>query len=271
LTVVASQELGQIGTAKSAAVPFSWRWYYHTPSLPVWGLLLAMLILVRGNHSWQAWLILLPPLLVMLVWRMFARLVSLPPSAAEPMGNIFVALAGAWGVVWLLGHWLAARHGAIAFLSGLAVMLVVGAVSFLFAHGVGSAEDLVIWAVFYCIGSIALLAAMTLSGWLCRKEYRPGRFMAWLLLWAVVLPTVCLPIFAVVTALVESGGIVEFAGYLLAMLIASLVGGLVGGAMVFALNLPFMFLAIRCPLYRDRFCDVFRMSASPIVPSGVGM
>ena len=271
LTVIASQELGQFGTAETASVPFSWRWYYHTPSLPIWGLLLALLILVRGNHTWQAWLILIPPLLVMLIWRMFARLVSLPPSAAEPLGNMFVALAGAWGIVWLLGHWLAARHSVVAFLSVLAVMLLVGGASYLSVHGAVTGEDLAIWSMVFGTGSVALLTAMSLSGWLCHREYRPGRFMAWLALWVVVLPMVCLPILAVVSALFTAGGVVEFFGFLLAMLIGSLLGALIIGAMVYALNLPFMFLAVRCPLYRNRFCDVFRMSASSVVPSGTGI
>jgi hypothetical protein len=80
-----------------------------------------------------------------------------------------------------------------------------------------------------------------------------------------------LPILAVISALFTVGGMAEFFGFLLMMLISAVLGSLFIGAMLYALNLPFMFLVMRCPLYRDRFCDVFRMSADSVVPSGMGV
>jgi hypothetical protein len=263
LTIVATQALGDLGPGERGSLVFSWRWYYHVPSLVLWVLIVLLLVLTKANRHRQAWLILVPLLAVAVFWRMIARLLFMPPSVAEPFGNVVISLAASWAVIWLLGDWLARRHGAVAFSSALVAMLAVGGLSYLSVHGIGSAEDLLLWAMLHGVGSLALLLPMTLAGFCCRWEYRAGRFMAWLLLWVTIVPMLSIPVAAAFVALFESGGVAEFVGILIAAILSSLIVGVVLGVAVYLMNLPFMFLAIRCPLYRDRFLNAFRLPSSP--------
>jgi len=266
LSIIASHGLGELGTGESAPTLVRWRWYYHVPSLSLWVLILLLLVLVKGNHNWQAWLILVPPLAIAILWRMFTRLVSMPPSMAEPVGNLFVSLAGAWGIVWLLGHWLSSRRGAAALSLALAVMFTVGGLSYFIGDGSSSGENLVLWAVPFGGGAVVLLASMVLGRWCCRREYHTGRFMAWLLLWSIIVPIVVIPVFVVLSAAISMAFVPSDPMETLAMLVMGLVsslvfGGFFGGAL-YVMNLPFMFLAIRCPFYRDRFQTALRLPSA---------
>ena len=103
LRIVPSQDLGQLGPRDGPPVVFHWRWWYHVPSLPLWAILLLLLVVPKANRHRQAWLILIPLGLVLLVWRMPATLFSLPDGATETMGFFVVSLVMAWTMVWLSG------------------------------------------------------------------------------------------------------------------------------------------------------------------------
>ena len=126
LSIVASQDIGDLGTRESSSAVVHWRWYYHFPSLGLWAVLVALLVLVKANRRGQAWLILLPVLVVALGGSMLARLLSLPPEDAELFGGVLVALAASWAAIWLLAPWLAGRSVAAALLLAMATMLSRG-------------------------------------------------------------------------------------------------------------------------------------------------
>ena len=263
LSIVAYQELGEMGNAQGTATVIHWRWYYHVPTLALWVLILLLLVLVRGNHKFQAWLILLPPLAVAVVWRMIARLLSLPPDMAEPVGDALVSLAAAWAIVWLTGHWFAGRSRTAAYFSALGVMLVVGGLCHFCANGIGTGEDVAIWLMLYGTGAFVLSLATTLSGLCCRGEYRPGRFMAWLLLWTFLASLVSLPLFAAIASVFMVDEIAEPAFVIVAMLLSCVIIGPILGGTVYVLNLPFMLLATRSPFFRERFRQFFQMTQEP--------
>jgi len=232
-------------------------------------MILLLLIVVKGNRKWQAWLIVLPLLAVMIAWRLFANLLSFPPSVDEPFGGVVVSLAAAWAIVWLLGHWLAGRNRIVAFFSSLFVLLILGGVSYWCFFGVGSGEDLAIWSMLYGTGSFVLLLATTLSGFCCRDEYRPGVFMAWMVLWSFLVSVVGVPIVAVVAAVFTGEGLLEILTvFFQALFVVLMFAGMVSVA-AYVMNLPFMLLATRSAFFRQRFRRFFHLTDEPLHKSAV--
>ena len=259
MKIVASQELGNLGPRKSEPTLFRWQWYHHVPSLALWVVIFMLLVLVKGNRNRQAWLILLPLLAVTVISRMIPRLFLLSPATVEAFASFSVSIAAAWAVVWLLSHWLAKCHATAGFFLALMAMLMVGGLSYASIYGISSARELVYWWGPYGTCVLALLLAMMLSGFNCRRQYRPGRFAAWLLLWTIALPIAFLPVvFVIPMALAvafTAFGLLEF---VMILVVSLFLGGLLGGAL-YLLNLPFLFLAVRCPFYRNRFHNAFRL------------
>ncbi len=264
LSIVASQELGDLGSGQGTPTVFRWRWYYGVPSLALWALILLVLILVRGNHSWQAWLILLPPSAVIVSLGMIARLVSMPPDMAEPMTDYLVSLAATWTIVWLLGHWFAGLNRIAGFFLALTMMLALCSLSLYCALGMASVQELAIWLAVYGIGSFTLLLSTTLSGMCCRGQYRPGLFMAWMILWTFLASAISVPIVAMVVAGFEANGIVESLTVFVMALFSCLIFGGILSVALYVMNLPFMLLATRSPFFRERFRQFFRMTEEPL-------
>ncbi len=106
MRIVASYEIVGGGAGISQPVCIQRRWHHRVPSLPLWTLLLLLLVVPKANRHRQAWLILVPLGLVLIVWRMAATLLGLPDEDVETLGFLVVTGAMAWSMVWLLGHWL---------------------------------------------------------------------------------------------------------------------------------------------------------------------
>ena len=99
LRIVASHEIGGFGTSISQPVVVHWRWYYHVPTLPLWGLIALLLLVPKTNRRREAWLILVPLGLVLLVWRMPLALLGVADGSTEMTGFFVVTGAMAWSVV----------------------------------------------------------------------------------------------------------------------------------------------------------------------------
>jgi hypothetical protein len=264
LKIVASQPLGQLGRNESVPTEFAWHWLYHLPGLPLWGLILLSLVLVKGNRNRQAWLTVIPPLAVMLLWRMAARLLLMPPATAEMFGGFAVSLTTGLTMLWLLGHWLIARRRAITLVLALTVVLAVGAVSFVSTFGVDSAATVAgWWLLCHALCALSLLWAATLTAYSCGRIYRHRQFLTRMFFWMIGLSISMASVFAVVVVAMETGGPADVAGVLVVITLSALVMGGALGALVYLVNLPFMFLAKRSPLLRNRFFDAFRLAAAP--------
>jgi len=269
LSVVASQDLGDLGARESSPAAIEWWWYYHVPSLGLWGVLVALLVLVKPNRRAQAWLIWLPVLAVPLGWSMLARLLFFSAETAEFLGGFLTALAASWAAVWLLAPWLARRRILAGLALAMVTMLVVGGVYYASVYEFRSLGGPEFLSVLHVAGSLTLLVATVLGAYRCRNAYQPRRFLAWLLLWMTVAPVIGLPLIVLVTLVSTSigseglPGLIEFVSLAAMALISSLIGGAVLGVALYLLNLPFLFLAMRNPFYRTRFQDALRLTPAP--------
>jgi hypothetical protein len=252
LRIVASKAGGEQGSSESQPLVFHWRWYYHVPSWPLGGLIFLLLLVPKANRNRQAWLILAPLGLVLLVWRMPLTLLSAPPSPTETLGFFVVSGAMAWSVVWLLGHRLGTGHRVVTSLLLWAVMFALGLASY-FCH-FEDTEELAPVSISYAVLVLILLAAMMLAGRRCRKTYAPRRFLLWHLAWLGVL-TLTLPL-AFLATLLATGA--EFRLVLMVLPITAM--SLFLGGILCLVNLPFLVLAFKCPLYQERFQKLFRVA-----------
>ena len=276
LRLVATRDLNGLGPSESEPVLVEWRWYYHLPSLAIWILVAALLVFVRENRNWQAWTILIPAILLSVV--LWPWLVRLAPRAAslfsftgsgEMTGFGFRALVGGWTALWLMAPWLARRRAVTAFSLALAFLLATGIAAYAtaFSEPFSRLAFTTVWlrylfppTLWYGTCSLALVLGMTLAAFRCRTEYPSRRFHAWLALGIVAgafLGT-AVNVFRIYPHLAERDFVVPL-----------LLGGgatmwLGVAVLAYLVNLPFMALASRCPLYRDRLREVLRLSKDKV-------
>jgi hypothetical protein len=252
LKAVVGPPLGDLASEIEPAL-LEWHWYYHLPDFAGWALILALLVLVKDNRNWQAWIILIPfALLSEVLWPWVESLFSLGSLSREHVAAAFQSLIVAWTALWLLGPWLARCRPTFAVILalGLTAMLGMGAQRALRGYwpfGLTLVEDLV--------ASLPLVLAFVLSGLCCRRRYTPWKFSLWLLFW--------LPAAVLTGVACEVAGIFaqqpERLSTLPAMLPRLAIAALSLAGPLYLFNLPYMLLAAKCPLYRDRFCKVLRL------------
>ncbi len=257
LRIVAWQEIGQLGRRNSAPVLFHWRWYHYATTAPLWAAILLLLVLPRANRNRQAWLILVPLLLVLALWRVAILSIGLFGREEIFSSWLVVTWTMAWAAVWLSGHRLRRRYALLTWFSIVAVMLALGVLSFVSSSQ--ESPSFPQFATYYGLVAVSATTAMMLAGRCCRRRFSGMRFGLWLLLWIGVV-TVGLPMlifFACVVIAQMPWN--QVAGGLIA--IPAVMAMLAG--IVYALNLPFLILASYCTFYRSRLEEMFRARPMP--------
>ena len=221
--------------------------------LPLWALVFLLLVLPKANRCAQAWLIVIPLGLILLVWRMPFALLGVSDGSVETFGVAIASVTMAWSVVWLVGHRLAVRSRIATFFLLLAAMLAVGVYSHYCYFQ--SADDMP-WVLIWCgVSAIILLLAMILTGAMCRRKgYSPPVFCLWLILWMEIVANAAVLCVIVIDMMVNqySEALVEIAAEM--FLPATIMGGF-----LYLLNLPFLILAFKSPFYQQRFEDIFHL------------
>jgi hypothetical protein len=252
LTIVPSQELGELGGHEGPPTILQWHWHYHLYSIAFWGLVILPLILFKENRRIKAWAILIPLMAVIVIFRMIANLLSLSPTNTEFLGALVASLASAWTIIWLLAHWLSPRRWLLGFVLALIVMGATGLLSCVCNYGIPNDETVVSTLFYYVFASFSLLLSMVLTGRFRRKSFLSASFMVWLIPWTILSSILGIIILVIGLGLFQGSPAIDMD----AMLEVLLVGG-IGGIVLYLLNLPFMLLAFRNSFYRNRLCAVF--------------
>lgn len=274
LSVVAARDLGRLGPKESQPLLVEWRWYYHLPSVAIWLVVAALLVLVRDNRNLQAWTILIPAALLAAIagpW-----IVRLPPrvlawfcfaSPGEHTRFAFDSLVGAWTALWLATPWLARCRAGVAFSLALAFMLLSGIAAYAVAFSdvlsyLPSASSywsyLQMTSLWYGTCAVGMLLGIVFGGVSCRKTFSLRRFLAWMAIGILVAAFLGTAVY--LSSLYPRMAERRVSVSLLA--VGGLCGSLGAAAFTFLVNLPFVYLAHRCPCYRDRLRKVLRMPAS---------
>lgn len=258
---MASHDLGELGAEEGKAALVQWRWLYSKPTLPLWVGLFLLLVLPKENRKWQAWLILVLPLLAAAL-RLFYFVPGFGSSAGFDLSiQLIVTFAIGWAAVWLLAPYFVSGSRLRAFVSALAVMFIVGLVAYLSYFGFWcSSQAPAMTICFWIVGSVSLLLALTVSGACCRKTFHPGLIAAWLMLWLPVSTAVGMAIgFGAMVLIVEG---VNGLAFIVQVVLSVVFGAMFGAAFLYAVNLPVLFLAGLTDCYRDRLrAMVFRESS----------
>jgi hypothetical protein len=243
LTIVASSDLGALGSRDGSPVAYNWVLPGIAPLLLPWLVILGLLAL-KPNRRAAAWLIWLPLGCVMAF--------TLAPLPILPEGTNFfldaiAALAVGLAAVWLLTSYLRQQHRLLTFLCVLFTLAGFSALAAVAKQGVSllTVESLQIGIVL-AVGVLTSAAALSLGGLICRGRYRPSGLYLWLLvLVSGVWLAVTLPFFSF-AVLVSDGNISwnswsEFFFPVLAVATAN-----------YATLLPFLILSSANPFYRER-------------------
>ena len=228
-------------------------------------MIVLLLLLVKENRNCHAWLILVPFLLLSEVFRPWIdRILLMCGGSAGRYSLPFQWLVLVWTVVWLVSPWLARRRLAVAFVLVPAFAMSVGLMAefvfyqFMYVDPL-EALPYYVYGMFvsqdnYFIAVFAMLLALTLSAFCCRRTYRPRRFLVWLAFWLLV--AVAAGITGDAVWMLSEHGRLNVPLSLLPRL--GLVSLCMAGVL-YLFNLPFMILVFRCPMYRDRFHKLLRL------------
>ncbi|MGO9588025.1 MAG: hypothetical protein ACLP2Y_17750 [Limisphaerales bacterium] len=255
LTIVASSDLGALGSRDGFPVAYIWVLPGIAPLLLPWLAILGLLTL-KPNRCARAWLIWLP---LGCVFVFTLELLPILPAGTDFFLDVIAALAIGLAAVWLLSNHLRQQHRLLTF---LCLLLALAGFSVLAAASrqgwsLMTIESLQVGIVL-AVGVLASAVALSLGGLICRGRYRPLGLYPWLLvLLAVVWLVIAAPFFLI--ALIASGGRIAWSGFFVPVLTVATVN--------FATLLPFLILSSASPFFRERLKALLHMKpeAPPVV------
>jgi hypothetical protein len=261
--VAAYADLGGLGAKQGPAVALVWKMPNLLPALLPWLVLLALLAL-PSNRNARAWWI----------WAPLAALTLLGGglgAAADALDNeafgysLHAAFAAAFGLaaVWLLGATLARRWRVLGIVLTTLSFAAVSLLAFIANPLWEQVLELSYLVVFWLLSGVVFAGALSLTGWLCRRQFSSVRVLLLLpfCLWCMWL--VAGSLLAWVVAFV-SGSHFDWSDFAVGSVVLALVS--------FGVILPFLILSFTCSLYRERLKRLLRLPAVdslPAAPAGV--
>ena len=262
LRFVSSVNIGDLGPKQGVEAVYNWRWYHSTPSLALWIVLAAALILIKKNRTPRILLILVPLLIVNILWLLLTQMMGFNSSGDVEMFNMmFSSMVAGITFLWLFADKLGRFNPWIAFFLAFALItmfFLLGIVSYL--GFVFSREAMVILPMLSVL-ALGMLLGFVLAGWRCRKRYGPVRFLLWLAVWMVVVCLASMIVFYVITFFIQKVPIP-----ITRILFMASIVGLILAIFLYVINLPYMILALRSSFFRERFLACLRLKPIPESP-----
>jgi len=210
--------------------------------LLVWLMVVPAVVCSKSNYKPAAMIVLAVPAAIVVVWWVLRALLPYDAQSEEAMGIMVSSIAVGLSVLWLAGEELAAVGRLVRVVTALLVMLMVALVAVVGA-GIG-----LTWftAQLWLMG--AILAVIALGGyvmvsWRCRDDFSIGRLILWaaagMTATAMAMAVLYMPIALILKQDWQTVRAVP-------------IGAIVFTLIVFIVNLPFIAVAIWCPLYRRR-------------------
>ena len=240
---MAYSDLGGLGSKQGAPVVIDWVRPSLMPQVLPWLAILALLML-KPNRCAAAWWILVPLGCVAGVAGAPTVLGLLLPSESEYFMELISAMVFGVAAVWLLSSYLGWKHRMLAFLGILLAQGGFSVLAYVISRGWGElgAETAALGAAL-AAGAVAMSAALSLAGLLCRGRYGWLRLSLWVMAALVVVWLVVILPFFILAVISSSGGVPVLA-------IFGVVGAAVG--ITFGVLLPFLVLSFVNGFYRER-------------------
>jgi hypothetical protein len=224
----------------------------------LWAVLLLSIILDKANRNPHALLVLVPLLIVNLLWSIFKKAMGFPSAQAEMFNMLFYSLTVGIAILWLLAHKLGNRSRFVTFLLAFTIMAFVSLTGAISYGGLELSQQTVEVLLLLAILVFAMLLGFVLTGWWCRKRYRPVSFMLWLAVWTVAANLVSMLVFYSIVFVARRVSVP-----ISTVLILALIAGSVLGAFLYVVVFPYMILALRSSFYRQRFYACLRLKSMP--------
>jgi len=227
-------------------------------------LTLIILLLLRPNREWKAWLVIIPLIVVYLGLFLLERVLALIPSEASP---VIAWLGLGLTLLLLLSFKLKSLPRMVSFLLAVAIMMGAWVLGILSYTSLSLSSDVLIYLLIYGLGSIILLSGLGTARFFNRKQNTFGWFIVRHPVWHLSVSMVCGLMTYVV--LILFGAPHGWAG---GMIIEGLIIGVVAGLVLYCVSFPFLLFAFHSSVYRARLDSVFGFervrsrSASPKRP-----
>lgn len=254
LKIIATQDLGRLSDGTGKPVIYNWKFYYNVPGVVPWIILALVIVLVKDNRTPKAMPILIPLLIINGIVFLIFKSISSFASEISQFSQLFISVSMSLATLWLLSHKIGNRNRFATFMLAMVIMgislvvynLAYSCANFSFITG--------IIIVISGVVSSPILFSMALCGWLCRKRYGGLKFMLLLGVSMIMLTSLVLAGYAVLSLIFNSGmGI----GQILLMVLVQV---LLLSCATYVILLPYMILAMSSDFYRERFFSCFRLT-----------
>ena len=229
------------------------------PSLALWLVLVAAMIVIKANRNFHILLILVPLLIVSVLWFLLIQMMDFRSYADVEMFNmIFNSLVAGITFLWLIAPKICRFSPWILFFLSFAliwIILFVGIFSYL---GIGFSKDAVVALLLLFVLELAMLLGFILTRWRCRGRYGPVRFTLSLGVWMAVVCIVSMIVFYMIAFMVQQVSV----PITRILLVAAAVGSVLG-ICLYVINLPYMILALSSSFFRERFYAYLRLKPVP--------
>jgi len=257
LAVVASYDIGALGSKDGPRVLYDWVKPGMASLLLPWLAILALLALTPNRRA-AAWLIWLPLGCLIAINKAAQPLL---PSETDFLADAITALGAGLGAVWLLSNYLRRQYRFITFLCVLLALAGFSVLAFVSQQTLSLSPETFEVAIALAVSVMTTAVALGFCGLICRGRYRPFGLYVWLLLLlAVIWLVMSAPIF-LIQMIAQGGDFVDWSEFFLPVLAAAAVN--------FAVLLPFLILSSASPFFRERLKALLhaRPEPPPVPPS----
>lgn len=262
LTIVGIQDIGPLWPREGKPVAYHWPVYIHAVRL-IMPLVLVALLLRRPNRRLSAWWALLPTLAlpVVVLWGT-KKLMDIGLGGVMGfVGDNMTLFLFAMAFLWLTADRLGNQPRPKAFAGAMGTLVLAGSIGLLGISALGYDAMLILTAFLYVVFVATFLAVMALTAFESRKRYTPLRFLIrFLIILVVGISAVGTALSAVMMLLAGffMGGGIDMVDVGQAMA-GQMMGSAFIGLVLFLLVLPYLALALWCPVYRERFHAILRL------------
>lgn len=243
-------------------VAFYWPVYIHAARLII-PLALLALLLRKPNRARGAWWVLLPPLVlpVAALW-VLEQLWNMDLGGVTGfLGDGITLPLFALAFLWLSSYQLINLPRPKAFSGALGTLGLAGIIGLLGVSSFGYDATLILKAFLYVLFVAVFLAALSLAAFESRKRYTPLRFLFRffiILVVGIALVATALSMFMVLSLGFLMGNSLGVFGWV-EIIVGQMTVSAFAGGVLFLLLLPFLALALWCPIFRQRFHAILRL------------
>jgi drug/metabolite transporter (DMT)-like permease len=258
LEIAAVQDLGGLGRAEGARVPYTWAHASIFPLLLPW-LGVSLLLLIKRNRAPGAWWVWVAVLCGFALQPLLRVVLPLPSSSErEVVVQTLTALNFGMAAAWLLSGFLARKHRFLSFLALFGIIFGVATAAYLSQLWGDERGEAMVGGIAVALCAFIISGAISLVGLIARKRYGPVRLVVWS---AVMVAGLCLLVLApfFVFAVLSNPGIQDITkGFATALLV--LFGMNLGTLLVY------LVLAFATNFYRLRLKGLLHIQTEELPP-----